>query len=255
MRFSTALHTDIGIKKSTNQDSALILEAKTAIGNVLLAVVCDGMGGLAKGEVASATVIYAFRQWFENELPEILLLKDPEHRIMSSWEKVIFSCNDKIGRHAKEHGVSMGTTLAAILFVKDKYYLMSVGDSRIYKITENVHLLTKDHTYVQREIDLGRMTPEQAAVSPQRSVLLQCIGASEYIVPDFFTGSVGSAEIYMICSDGFRHVISEKEIYERLNPNMLVNEKYMLDNAVYLTDLNKYRRENDNITVVLVRVD
>ena len=66
MNYLTAVHTDVGIRKKTNQDSALVMEATTDKGNVLLTVVCDGMGGLAKGEVASAAVIDAFSKWFEN---------------------------------------------------------------------------------------------------------------------------------------------------------------------------------------------
>ena len=92
MNFFTAVHTDIGIKKSTNQDSALVMEAETDIGNVLLTVICDGMGGLAKGEVASSAVIWEFSQWFEKQLPAILSLSDPKDRIFSSWEKIVYAC-------------------------------------------------------------------------------------------------------------------------------------------------------------------
>lgn len=72
MNFLTAVHTDVGIKKKTNQDSALIVEAETPRGRAMLAVIADGMGGLAKGELASATVIRAFDTWFENDLPEVI---------------------------------------------------------------------------------------------------------------------------------------------------------------------------------------
>ena len=92
MKFLTAVHTDIGIKKKTNQDSALILEAKTDIGNVLLTVICDGMGGLAKGEVASSTVIQAFSRWFERDLAKILVLDDPKDKILSDWETIALEC-------------------------------------------------------------------------------------------------------------------------------------------------------------------
>lgn len=255
MKFLTVLHTDIGIKKKTNQDSALILEAKTSKGNALLTVICDGMGGLSKGEVASSTVISSFASWFENDFVSLLSLDDPQTRIFSDWEKIIFSCNDRIKKYAKEHSVSMGTTLAATLFYGNRYYGINVGDTRIYYIADNLVQLTKDHTFVQREIDMGRMTVEEAKVSPQRNVLLQCIGASEYIVPDFISGEIASGVMFLLCSDGFRHLITNEEIYERLNPYVLSNEQSMLDNIVYLTELNKYRRENDNITALLVRVD
>lgn len=256
MRFTTAIHTDIGIKKSTNQDSGLIVEAKTDLGNVLLTVLCDGMGGLAKGEVASSTVIAAFSQWFERRLP-ILLSQGGnfETQIFDDWKKIIFDCNKRISAYSATIGAGMGTTLNAVLFIQNKYYIVNIGDSRTYRISDSLYQLTKDQTFVQREMDMGRMTPEEARVSPQRNVLLQCVGASDYIEPDFFTGTIYSGDVYMQCSDGFRHIITPEEIYQYLCPQALVNEQAMIDNAVYLTELNKYRRENDNITVILVKTD
>lgn len=256
MRFTTAVHTDIGIKKSTNQDSALIIEARSDFGNVLLTVICDGMGGLAKGEVASSTVMAAFSSWFENDLPKLLAEDgNRESRIFEQWGKLILLCNQKISAYGRSNGVSMGTTLNAVLFLEGKYYIVNVGDTRAYLISDGLYQLTKDQTFVQRELEMGRMTLEEAKVSPQRNVLLQCIGASEFIEPEYFTGDIAVGQVYMQCSDGFRHIITPEEIYQYLNPQALVNEQAMIDNAVYLTELNKYRRENDNITVLLVKAE
>lgn len=253
MSFIAAVHTDIGIKKNTNQDSALIMEAKSDLGEVLLAVICDGMGGLANGEVASAAVIKEFEKWFETQLPSIMSMQNPVDRIFSSWEKIALSCNERIAAFGRSQNVSMGTTLIAMLFFNGKYYIINIGDSRAYCLTDNIYKLTKDQTFVQREMDMGRMTPEEAKTSPRRNVLLQCIGASELVEPDFFTGEYEPNQVYMLCSDGFRHIITDAEIYERLNPQILVNEKAIVDNAVYLTELNKYRRELDNITVSVIK--
>ena len=253
MNFFTAVHTDIGIKKSTNQDSALVMEAKTDIGNVLLTVICDGMGGLAKGEVASSAVIQEYSQWFEQQLPTILSIEDPTDRIFSSWEKIVFACNEKISQYGKRNGVSMGTTLVAMLFVKERYYIINVGDSRVYSLSDQLYLLRKDQTFVQREMDMGRMTYEEAMNSPQRNVLLQCIGASNFIDPDYYTGDVLPNQSFMLCSDGFRHLISDAELYDNMNPYLLTDEQIMLDKCVYLTELNKSRMERDNITVALIK--
>ncbi len=255
MNFLTAVHTDVGIKKSTNQDSALIMEADSDLGKILLAVICDGMGGLAKGEVASCAVVTEFSKWFENVLPSFLGSESAGNLIADSWRNVVTDMNNRISRYGKSSGISLGTTVVAILFVGEQYYIVNVGDSRAYCVFDKLYRLTKDQTFVQREMDMGRMTYEEAMNSKQRNVLLQCIGASNYVEPDFFTGTVSSGQIYMLCSDGFRHVVSEAELYERLNPSILDCEQAMIDNAVYLTDLNKYRREQDNITVILIRVD
>lgn len=254
MDFLTAVHTDVGIRKNTNQDSALIMEARTDHGNVLLSVICDGMGGLAKGEVASATVIKAFSDWFENELPKLIGLEEPDSLIFGEWEELIMDCNQKISDYADQLGVSMGTTLNAALFMKGKYYIINVGDSRAYVIADGLYQLTKDQSFVQREIDMGRMTPEEAAVSPRRNVLLQCVGASPIITPDHYTGDYAVGQVFMQCSDGFRHMITPEELYQHLNYAVLTDEQTMLNNTVYLTELNKSRRETDNITVLLVKV-
>ena len=254
MSFLSVCHTDIGLRKKTNQDAALMMQAQTDVGDVLLSVICDGMGGLSKGEVASATLVDAFRRWFKEELPKIIHADEPDYRIFTDWENIIMDTNRRIADYAAEHGISMGTTLNAILFMQGQYYIVNVGDSRAYSLTNGLNQLTSDQSFVQREIDSGRMTPSEAAVSPQRSVLLQCVGASEVIEPAFHIGDYAQGQVFMQCSDGFRNVLTPEEMYHHLNPEVLTDEKKMQDNAVYLTQLIKSRRESDNITVLLVKV-
>ena len=100
---------------------------------------------------------------------------------------------------------------------------------------------------------LGNMTPEQAEVDERRSVLLQCIGASEEVYPDFFVGATKQNATYMLCSDGIRHEVTPGEIYEKFHPNVLLDEATMTQNTLGLIELNKQRNERDNISVVLVR--
>ena len=253
MNFLTAFHTDVGIKKKTNQDSLLIHQAQTDLGNVLLAVICDGMGGLAKGEVASACMIRAFSDWFQATLPAMLGQERFVESLRVSWEQLVSDVNHKITDYSDMNGVSMGTTCAALLIVNDTYYIINIGDSRIYLISDNIYQLTKDQTYVQREMDAGRMTYEQSLVDPQRNVLLQCVGASSVIEPDFFMGEVKINQCYMLCCDGFRHVIDAREFFRFLNPGVSTDAGTMQQNLVYLTELNKQRMETDNITAVLIR--
>lgn len=253
MNFLTAFHTDVGIKKKTNQDSLLIHQAQTDSGNVLLAVICDGMGGLAKGEVASACMIHAFSDWFRLELPSMMSEGLRQEALRSSWEQLVRRVDQKIADYSYTHNVTMGTTCVALLVVGETYYIMNIGDSRIYLISNNIYQLTKDQTYVQREIDAGRMTYEQSLTDPQRNVLLQCVGASPVIEPDFFMGDVNINQCYMLCCDGFRHVIDAREFFSVLNPDTNTDPGTMQQNLVYLTELNKQRNETDNITAVLIR--
>lgn len=254
MNFLTAFHTDVGIKKNTNQDSLLIQQAQTDAGNVLLAVICDGMGGLAKGEVASACMIQNFAEWFRQDLPSMLTAGLRPEALRESWETLVSRVNHKITNYSIKQHVSMGTTCAALLIVGNTYYIMNIGDSRVYLISDNIYQLTKDQTYIQREMDAGRMTREQAMVDPQRNVLLQCVGASPVITPDFYMGDVSINQCYMLCSDGFRHVITPQELFQYLNPMSSSDSATMQRNLTYITELNKQRRETDNITSALIRV-
>ncbi len=253
MNFLTAFHTDIGIRKKTNQDSLLIHQAQTDSGNVLLAVICDGMGGLAKGEVASACMIRSFSEWFQSEFPVMLAQGLHPEALRASWEKLVSNVDRKIAVYSNTNNVSMGTTCVALLIVYETYYIMNIGDSRVYMISENIYQLTKDQTYVQREIDAGRMTYQESLTDPQRNVLLQCVGASPVIEPDFFMGNVKTEQCYLLCSDGFRHVIGAQELLSLLNPSGNMDPGTMQRNLVYLTELNKQRMETDNITAALIR--
>lgn len=258
MGFLSIAHTDVGIKKAINQDSVLIQTADTDFGEVLFAVICDGMGGLANGELASATMIRAFSGWFENTLPGLLYAGGADGQpnrddLEQSLYDLIQLTNQKITNYGLEKYVSLGTTAVTLLLVGDTYYILNVGDSRVYQIDYSFTQLTKDQTFVQREMELGNMTPEQARIDPQRNVLLQCIGASPSVVPDYYSGKYERDTVFMLCSDGFRHLIEPEEFFERMRPEMLQNEQQMTETAVYFTELNKSRYENDNISVVLIR--
>ena len=122
-RYITAWCTDIGIQKETNQDSALLMQAETVVGSVLLAVLCDGMGGLAKGEVASAAVIRAFREWFRQELPGMLGETDFPQILSQSWNRVIHHMNVQIADYGSSAHIGLGTTVTAMLIVEDQYYI------------------------------------------------------------------------------------------------------------------------------------
>lgn len=254
MDFMIAAYSDVGIKKSTNQDSVLIKVAETNCGKVMLAVVCDGMGGLAKGELASATLIRAFDKWFQEDLPKMLERGINSRELKSCWEIIVIETNYALSEFGKAHDTRLGTTVVALLVVKDTYYILNVGDSRAYMLTDSVKLLTKDHTYVQREMDAGRMTYEESLRDSKRSVLLQCVGASDYIEVEFLEDKVEPEMVFMLCSDGFRHIITEDEIYEQMSPQIMLTEQAMLNAEKNLVELNKARREQDNISVAMVKV-
>ena len=253
MNFIVSATTDIGLTKKTNQDSYSIRVYNTSQGKVVLAILCDGMGGLAKGEVASASLVSAFCKWAESKLGTVLQSNSTDVDIRNEWLGIVKEYNKKIKAYGQNLGINLGTTLTAMLLTESKYYVINVGDTRAYEIYGGVRVITKDQTVVAREVELGNLTLEQAAVDPRRSVLLQCVGASEDVYPDFFFGDVKQNAVYMLCSDGFRHEITEQEIYQYLNAAVMNDADTMKRNMDFLIELNKQRQERDNISVVSVR--
>lgn len=253
MKYLVVADTDIGIRKQTNQDSLLVKYGNSEVGEVLLAVICDGMGGLDKGEVASATVIREFARWFHEDLPYELETLDMKV-IGGKWSLMLKELNVKIAEYGKKINSRLGTTFTGILMAGNEYAAVHVGDSRLYHISTTIKQMTKDQTFVAREVSRGTLTAEQARTDKRRNMLLQCVGASAKLEPDIMTGRIEKG-VYMLCTDGFRHEISEREMFENLNPDVLRNKDIMQKNARYLIDQIKLRQEKDNISVILIKAD
>lgn len=254
MAFLTAHHTDVGIKKRTNQDALLLKTAKTPKGPVGLFIVCDGMGGLSHGELASATVIRGLAEWFDAEMPRLSQSEQIEEEVYAAVEKCIKQLNEKILNYGENSKVKLGTTMTALLIVHNKYYIAHIGDSRAYRVSKSVNQLTKDQTLVAREVARGNITEEQAKIDPRRNVLLQCVGATKEIEIDFSTGDVQENTVFMLCSDGFYHQITEEELTLNLNPETIKNDQQLKGKVVQLVELVKARNEVDNISVVAAKV-
>ncbi len=253
MNFIVSASTDIGISKETNQDSHSVRVLTTPQGKMVFAVLCDGMGGLAKGEVASASLVHAFMKWSKERLPQMCQADLQDADIYNDWTNLVVEYNEKIKLYGKQHGIHLGTTVTAILITQTKYYIVNVGDTRAYEISYAARVLTKDQTVVAREVELGNLTEAEAEHDSRRSVLLQCVGASDAVYPDVLSDTVQNDAVYMLCSDGFRHEITIEEIFATLNPQMMTDADGMKANLDSLVELNKQRQERDNITVIAIR--
>lgn len=253
MKFLTAAHTDIGIIKEVNQDAFCLKVARTPSTEIAFAVLCDGMGGLNDGELASAFVVNAFSEWFENILPTMLTVDGGINLVKQEWERIIAEQGRRVMDYGRSHGSSLGTTLTVLLALNGTYIYAQVGDSRLYKISDKLVQLTKDQTYVAQAVEQKRMTLDEAKVNSKRNVLLQCIGASKKIVPEIGQGRFSPNDVFMLCSDGFRHEVYSDEMYGVLAPQLLIGERVMKQSLIDLVELNKSRKENDNITALLIK--
>lgn len=255
MNLKIAVHSDEGIKKKTNQDSILVKVAHTERGPAALFAVCDGMGGLAKGELASAALVRSLDRWFMRDFPILLYQNAGAGQLKESICACLEMENQAIASYGRANHVELGTTAVALFIVQDMYYVVNVGDSRAYLLSDRLWQITKDQTFVQRELDAGRMTAAQAMSDSRRNMLLQCIGASRMVAPDFYEGKVVSGTEFLLCSDGFRHMLSEEEIYGTLHSGPERLEREMEEQLFFLTETVKERQETDNISSILVRID
>lgn len=253
MDYLISASSDVGLVKKNNQDSLMAKVLSIDGENAALAVLCDGVGGLAKGELASATVVHAFDQWFVERFPAFYYSDNLRDQICTDWNRLLSICNKKIREYGNENNISLGTTVTAILLMKDQYYGINVGDSRIYQIVDRMTQITKDQTIVNYELEQGIITLEQAKTDARNNILLQCVGASEQLFPEFIMGKVCPGMAFMLCSDGFRHMVSDEEIYQRFRPDIMENAEVMKEKAIELIELNKSRMEKDNISVITIK--
>ena len=254
MKYVVAAHSDTGTRKQINQDSLCVKVADTQNGQIVMGIVCDGMGGLAKGELASATVVREFSSWFETELPNMIDDKNFFMHIRNQWNNLVETVNRKILEYGRVNDISLGTTIAAVIINEGHYLIGNIGDSRVYRISNFIEQLTTDQTLIQKEIKANTITEEQAERDPRKSILIQCIGASRVLDPEFLEGEIHTREEMLICSDGFRNKLSKEEIQGVLSPFVVDSVEVMRKGIIDLVELAKERGETDNISVLMIRI-
>lgn len=243
--------SDIGNSRNINQDSLLIKHILYGDTEILMAIICDGMGGLSKGEWASATIIRKFDEWFESNIlyeVENLDLKVISHK----WILTLKNLNLKIQEYSKQFNLRIGSTFTGALFIGNQYIIVHIGDTRVYHIGKSIKQLTKDHTLVAREVEKGILTYDQAQFDKHQNILLQCIGASVTINPQVIYGE-SEKGYYLLCSDGLRHKIDETEMINLINYKRLLNKKQMSKKMNQMIEIVKSRGEKDNISMILIK--
>jgi protein phosphatase len=233
LRFAAGSHK--GMIREGNEDSGYA-------GPRLLAI-ADGMGGAAAGEVASSEAIST-----------IVALDDdvPGSDVLTSLGAAVQRANDQLRAMVEEDPQleGMGTTLTALLWTGQRLGLVHVGDSRAYLLRDGVLTqITQDHTWVQRLVDEGRITEEEATTHPQRSLLMRALGSGEHVEPDLSIREVRAGDRYLICSDGLSGVVSHQTLEDTLasyqGPQETVQE---------LIQLALRGGGPDNITVIIADV-
>jgi PPM family protein phosphatase len=230
----TALRTDTGRQRRDNEDNAF---ARAPV-----FVVADGMGGAQAGEVASKIATETFKKG----LPES---GSPEERLAERVREANHQIYE-LSRSDRERA-GMGTTLTAAYVDDASVAIAHVGDSRAYLFREGtLERLTQDHSLVEELVRQGKLTPEQAAGHPQRSIITRALGPEANVEVDTWTYPVRAGDILLLCSDGLTTMISEDRVAE------ILGEAGALDGtADALIDAANDAGGRDNITVVLFRLE
>lgn len=243
----------IGMVRDHNEDSifsmtAVLSEEKNRIPFGLF-IVADGMGGHQHGEVASSMATRALASYlYKNLFAE--LLQDDEKNRFESVQELLEKGVAEAQKSVVQHAPGSGTTLTAAVVMGEQLILAHVGDSRAYFVSPENRgvVLTRDHSLVNRLIELGEITEEEAAVHPQRNVLYRAIGQQETFVPDIQVLHFPKDGCLLLCSDGLWGVVSKQTM---LN---IVDGSQNLDEACNnLVNAANECGGPDNISVILVK--
>lgn len=255
--YRVAAYSSAGAVKKSNQDSCFVEVAQTPYGDTAIMAVCDGVGGLSSGEVASASVTRWFSSWFEHDYPSLLdtFAQDVAtlfDHVQQDWAKGIEALNETLRLYGRNTDQRMGSTVSVILFYGGCFIIGHVGDCRVYQVHEGaLTQITQDQTWVAREVARGTITPEQARSHPRRNVILQSVGTQEEIHPVFVRGKeAGVGASYFVCCDGFRNELFDDEIAWGFDSSQFFSEQDMYNSMEALANLVIQRGERDNITAV-----
>ena len=242
MKLTYAARTDVGMIRSGNEDNFAV----DANGTRGIFIVADGMGGHAAGEVASEMAV----QIVMREMKDVSSSDGSITKVLGEALRLANrAIHDRTVTEVDKQG--MGTT-ASVLFLADSRYLIGqVGDSRVYLLRDGaLKQLTKDHSYVQEQVDLGNLTPEQARYHPYSNVITRCVGASPEVEPDLYTGEARSGDVFLVASDGLTGMVDDRRLAQLLMSRAEPERKVQ----ALISEANG-RGGLDNITAIVVHVD
>lgn len=235
-------NTDVGMRRSANQDYYLVQED---IKDFKLYILADGMGGYKGGEIASKLACESVKEYIIQNVNKI---NKKREELLKIVKESMEYANKVVHEKAKKdiEFKEMGTTLEVCLIYNNKAYIGHVGDSRIYRIRKNtLRRLTKDHSYVQQLLDEKKITRQEALSHPEKNMLMKAIGCFDNIDPDVRARYMEKEDILIMCSDGLTNMVSETKIQDIVEHNKQIAVDRLIEEA------NK-SGGRDNITVIII---
>ena len=235
--------TDIGPYRESNQDAFL---AGTFETGDTWAVVCDGMGGVSGGQIASKICVEKTSEAIKRGYRNNMTVKTAQNLLNSA----ICAANSAVFDEAqKDRELSgMGTTVVAVLVIKGVAVIAHVGDSRAYLLDDGISCVTKDHSLVQLMIDTGKITEDEAKKHPDRNIITRAVGILSFVDVEFDIVDVDDDKSLLLCTDGLNGCVEDGDIFE-------VIKEYGDSSAEKLVEKAIASGGRDNITVVLLVAD
>ncbi len=250
--------TDVGMRRSVNQDNFII---RAYADTVLSALVCDGMGGANGGSIASNMAARAYMDVLDRMEDQYPLFADmTDEEVCDMLVEASLAANRVVyQKGSSDQSLSgMGTTLVGCLVLPDTIYTVNVGDSRMYLTGDGtIRQITKDHSYVQYLVDMGKMTPEEAKNSRNRNIITRAVGTERTVNADIYTTPHKDfrGECILLCSDGLTNHVEPDEIGALLTGiRDMARTEGLRGVCEELVEKANERGGSDNITAVLALV-
>jgi protein phosphatase len=239
VRYAVAALTDCGSTRPSNEDAFGISVEHGVY------VVCDGMGGAAAGEIASSLAV--------GDVLRLLEERDGATPLENAVEEAIRAANEAIYSRAeadfKLNG--MGTTLAGLVTEGQRVLVFNVGDSRSYRLRKRkLEQISQDHSLVEEQVRMGRITHEEALHSPLRNVITRALGTQPSVEPDLFDLKAEAGDIFLLCSDGLTGEVPDAQIESLLTADLPLDKI-----CANLVDAANHAGGHDNITCLLVKAE
>ncbi len=246
MKYKAGVYWERGRIADVNQDSLILLQVLTGRGRILLAAICDGMGGLAQGEAASGYVTRRLQEWFYESLLGAIRKKKPFWVIRRSLDRLTYHMQEQLSLYAGLEKCDLGTTMTVLLLWEKTFLIWHLGDSRVYRLggqcghgpnngrVSDVVCMTRDHVK-----GTNRLT--------------KCVGSFGYERPDFCMGTLRGKEAILLCSDGFRHYVTNQELADALSPELIREEEQITRRLQEIGRACMQRGERDNMSAVYIR--
>lgn len=236
MKYLTGVYWCRGCAAENNQDALLLQQVLTRRGRVLFAAVCDGMGGVSKGEMAGAYVAERLQEWFYTEFLWLLRRKRRIWVIRRSLDRLVYDMQQQMRQYGGQAGISLGTTMTVLLVWENAWLVWHLGDSRAYRLRRGrIRQLTTDHVH-----GAGQLT--------------KCVGSFGNFVPEHAMGVPGDGEGFLLCSDGFRRRMAKQELGDVLAPAQIQEEEQIERRLREIGEACMRRGERDNLSAVYLKL-